>query len=458
MARGRQHPSILFIMTDQQHAGMMSCTGNEWLKTPALDRLAASGARFERADACNPVCVPNRFSLQTGRMPSAIGMRHNESRLRVPGEMVTSSLGPLFRRAGYETVYGGKVHVPGDLTKGMRKDGFRFITPDARQKLAESFAAFLKGPHERPFLGFVSFINPHDICYMAINDHARSQGGKPKGNVDSRTCEGILDRARNSGDLEKFIRDHCPPVPPNLEPPEGEPECIARHHLSSRAFHAYTRKKWTDEMWRLHRWLYCRLTEEVDRKIGIVLDALREAGLEENTLIVFTSDHGDLDGAHRLEHETLLYEESVRVPFIMSLKNRIPAGRVDATHLVSNGLDLLPTLCDYAGIPVPEGLHGCSVRAVAEGNMAGPAWRDHVVAESRNSRMVRTSRYKYVVYDCGERRETLVDMEEDPGEMKNLASEPKLAGVLNHHRRLLADWIDRTGDKIGAEYLIRPDG
>ncbi len=110
----------------------------------------------------------------------------------------------------------------------------------------------------------------------------------------------------------------------------------------------------------------------------------------------------------------------------------------------------------HAGIPVPEGLHGRSVRAVAEGRRE-VAWRDHVVAESRNSRMVRTARYKYVVYDCGERRETLVDMHADPGEMKNLALEPKLAGVLNHHRRLLANWTDRTGDRIGTRYLIRPD-
>jgi len=210
-------------------------------------------------------------------------------------------------------------------------------------------------------------------------------------------------------------------------------------------------------MWRLHRWLYCRLNEMVDRKIGIVLDALREAGLENNTLVVFTSDHGDLDGAHRLEHKTLLYEESVRVPFILSFEGRIPAGQVDNIHLVSNGLDLLPTLCDYAGIPVPEGLDGRSVRAVAEGREADPAWRDHVVAESRNSRMVRTARYKYTVYDCGEHRETLVDMQTDPGEMKNLVSNAKLASTLDSHRRLLADWIDRTGDRIAAEYVVRPD-
>ena len=455
--RNGKRPNVLFIMTDQQHAGMMSCAGNRWLKTPALDRLAASGARFERVYACNPVCVPNRFSLQTGRMPSAVGMRLNNVRLAVPDEMIANSLGPLFRQSGYETVYGGKVHLPGTLTHGMREAGYRFLQPNSRQKLADRFVGFLKAPHEKPFLGFVSFINPHDICYMAINDFARSKGRPPHSNVDSRTCEGLLERARKSGDLTRFVRDHCPPVPPNVEPPVGEPECITTHYTKVRAFREYARTQWPDHMWRLHRWLYCRLTEMVDQKIGEILDALRESGLEEDTLIVFTSDHGDMDGAHRLEHKSVLYEESVRVPFIMSFRGRIPAGRVDETHLVSNGLDLLPTLCDYAGIPVPEGLDGRSLRAIAEGRTEVGGWRDHVVAESQNGRMVRTSQYKYVVYDCGRNREMLVDVVADPGEMTNRASDPRLSAVLNKHRRLLAEWVGRTGDAVAAGYLVRPE-
>jgi hypothetical protein len=100
--RKQKRPNILFIMTDQQHAGMMSCTSNKWLKTPAMDRLAASGIRFERAYACNPVCIPNRFSLQTGLMPSAIGMSHNgdSARAAVTDVMMQQSLGSLFSKAG----------------------------------------------------------------------------------------------------------------------------------------------------------------------------------------------------------------------------------------------------------------------------------------------------------------------------------------------------------------------
>ncbi|UCG59743.1 MAG: sulfatase-like hydrolase/transferase [Phycisphaerales bacterium] len=449
----RRRPNILYIMTDQQHAGMMSCTGNRWLKTPAMDRLAASGTRFERAYACNPVCVPSRFSLQTGRMPSAIGMGQNsDSRSAVvTGIMLQRSLGRLFREAGYETVYGGKVHLPRKMNN-MDNLGYRNLTRDSRQGLAEACAKFIKGPHAKPFLMFASFINPHDICYMALDDHLRTSGQPPVGNTDSKTCEAVLDLARNSGDISAFVQNNCPPLPANHAVPESEPECITQRYLNVRPFRAYIRAEWTEDQWRLHRWAYCRLTEMVDEKIGILLDAVREAGLEDNTLIVFTSDHGDMDAAHKMEHKSVLYEEAVRVPFMMSFNGVIPRGVVDDTHLVSNGLDLLPTLCDYAGIDAPEGLHGRSLRPVVEGRNVGQ-WRDFVVCESQNGRMLRTSRFKYCIYDSGRDREQLTDLKNDPGEMENLADVPALKNVLDKHRRLLKDWVEKTGDRIASKYI-----
>ncbi len=451
--REKKRPNILFIMTDQQHAGMMSCTSNKWLKTPALDRLAASGIRFEKVYACNPVCVPNRFSLQTGLMPSAIGMSHNgdSARAAVTDAMIEQSLGRLFSKAGYETVYGGKVHLPRKM-KGVQNLGYRNLTGDSRRGLADACAKFIKGPHTRPFFMFASFINPHDICYMAINDFNRTQGKPPIGNIDSKTCEAVLDRVRKTGDFNDFVEKNCPPLPVNHEVPEAEPECIMKKYINPRPFQAYTREKWTKNQWRLHRWLYCRLTEMVDRQIGILLDALRQAQIEDNTLIVFTSDHGDMDSAHRLEHKQVLYEESVRVPFIMSYKGVITKGVVDGTHLISNGLDLLPTLCDYAGIETPEGMHGGSLRPLAQGKNTS-RWRDFVVSESQLGRMLRTDRFKYCIYDSGENREQLTDLKNDPGEMRNLATNEEYQDVLDTHRRLLCRWIERTHDKIAAEYV-----
>lgn len=448
-----KRPNILFIMTDQQHAGMMSCTSNKWLKTPAMDRLAASGIRFERAYACNPVCVPNRFSLQTGFMPSAIGMGHNgdSQSSSVTEVMIQHSLGRLFSKAGYETVYGGKVHLPRKM-KGVQNLGYRNLTGNSRQGLADACAKFIKSPHKKPFFLFASFINPHDICYMAINDFNRTQGKPPIDNIDSKTCEAVLERVRETGDIKAFVEANCPPLPANHGVPELEPECIIDKYIIPRPFQAYTREKWTQYQWRLHRWVYCRLTEMVDREIEILLDALREAQIEDNTLIVFTSDHGDMDSAHKLEHKQVLYEESVSVPFIMSYKGVIQKGRVDNTHLVSNGLDLLPTLCDYAGIVVPENLSGESLRPLAEGRSLKD-WRTFVVSESQNGRMLRTDRFKYCIYDSGGHCEQLTDMRNDPGEMKNLAENKDYRNVLNTHRRLLRQWIEQTGDKIADEYV-----
>lgn len=450
----RDRPNILFIMTDQQQACMMSCTGNKWLKTPALDRLAASGIRFERAFASNPVCVPSRFSLQTGLMPSAIGMGQNEDspQAAVTETMVRQSLGQLFNDAGYETVYGGKVHLPSKM-KGIANLGYRNLTSDRRQGLGDTCAEFLKGRHEKPFLLFASFINPHDICYMAINDFNRSQQKAPIDNEDSKVCESVLDQARSTSDIRAFVEKNCPPLPANHAVPDSQPECITLNYINARQFRAYVRKNWTEEQWRLHRWAYCRLTEMVDKEIGTVLDALRQAGLEDNTLVVFTSDHGDMDSAHKMEHKSVLYEEAVRVPFIMSYKGRIPAAVIDDTHLVSNGLDLLPTLCDYAGIKTSKELHGSSLRPLAEGKDT-IQWRDYIVTESQNGRTLRTKRFKYCIYDSGRHHEQLIDMVNDPGEMKNLAEDEKYKDVLVKHRRLLHEWVEKTGDKIGAEYVI----
>lgn len=200
-----------------------------------------------------------------------------------------------------------------------------------------------------------------------------------------------------------------------------------------------------------------RLVEKVDAEIGRILDALRANGLEEDTLVVFTSDHGDGHGSHHWNQKSILYEEEVKVPMIVSLPGVTRAGALDE-HLVSMGLDLLPTVCDYAGIALPEGLTGLSLRELAEGREPA-TWRDAVYAETMISvgkklaaRMVRTNQFKYAVYEWGQYREQLMDLERDPGEMVNLAVESRYADVLQEHRRLLWEWCHATGDTFGKHY------
>ena len=436
-AGGSQRPNVLYIVTDQQHAGMMSCTGNRYVKTPAMDSLAATGARFERAYATNPVCLPSRVSMMTGYMPSRFGIRWNAGgRDPIPERILNRSMGWLFQGAGYETAYGGKTHWPKEMTP--QSLGFRSLTGNDRDGLVQECVRFIRAKHDRPFLLVASFINPHDICYMAIDDHTRAT---KKGTMYPRSTEARRRLAAASElpegvSREEFFRSVCPPLPKNYEIPPLEPECITTEYVNARTFRSYARANWSDEQWRLHRWAYCRLTEMVDAQIGMILAALGEAGLEERTVVVFASDHGDMDSAHRLEHKSILYEEAVRVPFIVSYKGVTRPGLVDTTHLVSAGLDLIPTLCDFAGIDPPPELPGRSVKLLSEGR-SPDAWRSSLVVESQSGRMVRTDRYKYNRYDTGAHREQLIDLEEDPGEMVNLAEDPAYKDVLNKHRQLL---------------------
>jgi arylsulfatase A-like enzyme len=189
--------------------------------------------------------------------------------------------------------------------------------------------------------------------------------------------------------------------------------------------------------------------EDVDRQIGRVLSALRLAGLHDETLIVLTSDHGEGMGAHRWVQKAAFWEETAKVPLVFAGAGVRRHGARDEKSLVS-GLDILPTLCDYAGVPPPELARGRSLRGALEGS---PLERDFVVSElseygdeSRQGRMLRTSRYKYIVFNGGERPEQLFDLQLDPGEIHNLARRPEAARALREHRELLTAWIHQTAD------------
>ncbi len=187
--------------------------------------------------------------------------------------------------------------------------------------------------------------------------------------------------------------------------------------------------------WRMHRWKYHRLTEYVDSQIGIVLDALEKSVYGKNTIVIFTSDHGDMDAAHRLEHKSFFYEEASRIPFIISGK-KIVEGKVDYTTLVNNGVDLLPTLCDLAGIKSPVGLPGKSIAHSLIGkNIENNAQR--IYLENEIGYMVTDGRYKYAIYNTGKTNELLIDLKTDPGEMHNLALNSRYISMKTELRDML---------------------
>jgi arylsulfatase A-like enzyme len=287
---------------------------------------------------------------------------------------------------------------------------------------------------DRPFFAVTSFINPHDICFA----HRARVNGKSR----------VIDLYNEAKALSE---SELPPLPENFPITEGEPAFLA-DNLSTTAVTppGIMRRDYTERDWRIYRWVYRRLTERVDREISVMLEGLKKAGLEENTLIVFTSDHGDMDAAHRLASKNRFYEESVGVPLLMTYRGVIPAGKVDAEHLVSTGLDILPTLCDYAGIHAPAHLLGRSLRPPAEGRAVSD-WRTYVASEIGTRRMIRSRRHKYCSYGDADTTEMLFDLEADPGEMKNLASEAGHRETLLRHRELLERWSDLSRDTQAPE-------
>ena len=177
-----------------------------------------------------------------------------------------------------------------------------------------------------------------------------------------------------------------------------------------------------------------------DAEIGRVLAALDASGERDNTIVIMTSDHGEGRGRHHMVLKNYLYDEASRVPLVVSWPGRIGAGRQDKAHLVS-GTDIVPTLCDYAGVKTPAGVVGRTLRPLLEGKRT--EWRELVVAEvAGGGRMIRTAGHKYVAYP-DDPVEQLFDMQGDAGETKNLAPESAHASALESHRKLLKDWTAR---------------
>ncbi len=433
-----KRPNILFIMTDQQFAGAMSNAGNQNLKTPAMDYIAANGMRFEKSYCPTPLCVPSRSSMFTGMYPHEINVPINN----LKAEWDTWQypyMWKIMTKAGYDTGYVGKWHLPA-MPKDIDTHGFEYIkyAEDNRIDALVDGACrdFLMKKREKPFLLVSSFVNPHDICQWArgdemLNDHL---GEAP-------------------------APEDCPELPANFEIPELEPDILRLMQTYSPT--TYPTTDWDEGKWRQYRWAYYRLIEIVDARIQKVLDALKESGQEENTIIIFTSDHGDGHGAHKWNQKQVLYEESARVPLIMSWKGTIEGGSVNNKEVVSTGIDLIPTMCDIAGVATPAYLKGSSFKNLALGKKE-PTWREYTVIETEfcqskesfhiKGRCVRTENFKYMVYDKGELHEQLFDMLKDPGETNNLAYKSGYQKQLVRHRRHLAKWMKETSDEFTLPY------
>lgn len=241
--------------------------------------------------------------------------------------------------------------------------------------------------------------------------------------------------------------EDCPGLPSNFAVNPYDATALAFEKKQNHRL--YPTHDYTPDDWRRYRNAYYRLVETVDAEIGKIIAELDRQDLWKNTVIIFTSDHGDGCGAHQWNQKTVLYEEVANVPFIVCLPKGKHAGKI-LPQLINNGVDLMPSICDWAGINVPGKRQGVSFRPIVENGSADKQHQPYIVTEtsfaqtaSTRGWMLRTSQYKYVLYDTGKNREQLYDMETDRGEMRNLAIEKKYADILRQHRELLAEWMKK---------------
>jgi len=407
--------NILLIITDQQHIDTIAAGGCRHVRTPALDWLKRRGISFTQSYSSNPLCSPARSSIFTGRTSSEAGVHVNGRPIRrdIP------NLGQWFyQETDYETVYAGKWHLPRSFTKNI--PGFRVINTGigglgylCDTVTSRACEAFLRNHSKsRSFLMVASFLQPHDICeWLRLNTN-------------------------DPGRLRyEELADKLPELPDNFQFDRNEPQAIKN---TRQAREPFINGYWGKQHWRYYLWSYYRHIEFVDAEIGRILQALENSGQAKDTLIVFTSDHGEGLAHHQMVRKNTLYDESAKVSLIFSWPGHIPEDRTDSSNLVC-GLDVMPTLCDYVGINTPKMMRGRSIRPILEGKRV--TGRDFVVTEvgANKGRMVRTKQYKYSTYN-DKSIEQLFDMKTDSGETKNLATSSRYASTLAEHRKLLGKW------------------
>jgi arylsulfatase A-like enzyme len=423
-------PNVLFILADQWRSSAFGHGSDEVIETPNFDRFAQEGARFTRSYAANPVCTPNRSCLITGRYAHQHGMIQNNLMLP-PGERC---LAESFQSAEYDTHYIGKWHMdgvdkPGFVPAGWRRRGFqtfegfnrghyypkgakyftdagKLLEPDEFESAYQTDLAidYMKTHRERPFFCYLSWGPPH-TPYRAPEQYQKYDPAK----------------------LE---------LRPNV--PEAMRNNKVRQGLAG----------------------YYDLCGALDDQLGRVLAALQENQLAENTLVVFTADHGDMHGSHGLFFKGKPEDESLHVPMMMRLPGKIAAGQTPET--LFNSIDVMPTLLSLAGVKDPGTCTGRDLSGAVTGGKppevdsvysqgqmraANPRRQNQQQAgANREWRSLVTRTHKLVIDAATGKVTKLFDLEHDPYELKNLAGEKSQQALEKDLFAKAQAWAKQTGD------------
>ena len=424
-----QSPNLLFIFADQMRASALGCMKDEAVKTPNLDKLAAQGILFTNAIANSPVCTPSRASMLTGKHALNAHCFANDVRLPVDEPCIADKLNAV----GYHSAYIGKWHLDG-ISRHM------FTPPERRHGFDDYWASY--NCHHDYF----------DTKYY-LNDSPeliRVEGYEPEIQTDL-----AIDYLKNSNSDQPFNlwlsfgTPHAPYMTvPNkykdLYPPEEielRPNALSPDRDAIAGYYAHI--------------------TALDENIGRLMDSLDELGLAENTLVVFTSDHGDMLWSHMLQKKQLPYEESIHIPLIIRFPEKLQAGL--ESNLLFSVADLAPTLLSLLGQEVPDTMEGENLKqntmnettiepeSVFINNYAA---FDQAIG-LKPWRGVRTKQYTYARWLQGSA--ILFDNISDRYQLENLALLPEHQPLMEEMEEKLQYWLNRLDDPFlpGFEHLIR---
>lgn len=466
--------NVLVIMVDQLSARTVGCYDNgfggvETSLTPSLDALAAEGVRFTGAFVSCPQCAPSRFSVMTGREPHHHGLRWNG--VWEPRNQVT--MATLAREAGYATATIGKHHMMWlDQPRPLEEDlGFDEIVDFTDyQRHCQGHARPL---HTAPGNWTAVEGLPADLYFTGFTHNENAF--HPAGYYAERTIEFLERRAGPDGDGRPFLcwfsfyGPHGPLLPSgpadphdwaHLYQPSEDLDLPPNHDKRATTPRLANRQAQYASMseadWREVLACYYGLISQVDYNIGRVLQRLEELGLAESTLVLFTSDHGEMSGEMATWNKGAgMADALTRVPLIARLPGVLPAGRL-IEQLTSN-VDLLPTVLEMAALPASEGLRerldGESLLDLMVDALPPSQWRDEVFSEFGHAdlptimraRMIRTRTGKYVVDELGHVEE-LYAMRLDPWEEQDLSGDPASQNTLRELRASLTQWWGGEAD------------
>jgi choline-sulfatase len=452
-------PNVLVIMTDQHRREYMTAAGSALVPTPNIDRIAARGVRFTNAVCPYPVCAASRASLLSGLYPHTHGVINNTDLL----DWRTRTVAHHFSDAGYHTGLIGKMHFNDGHTHGFQyflgfNDWFMYLGPKV-QAYADEIANHPIGPK------FFETVNDDGSGLPElpgvwggklpwaghVNRMGFASGIAPEDQFDAFVARESVRFLERYGKGEpfflvtSFLKPHPPLHPPRpwderypvdkvVLPPVGDVEQYPKSVQQRIAGF----QRLGDERLRAHRAGYLGNLAYVDTCVGEVYRSLERLGLLENTIVVYTADHGEMDGDHGLYQKFCLFDPSVGVPLIVSYPGKLPEGKI--SHELVEYLGIYPTVAELSDTSGPRGIDAASfAELVRRPDGKGPeaVFSEFNLKARTDCYMVRTKRYKYI-YNRGDRAE-LYDLEADPRENVNREADTSLARVRGElHDRLMA--------------------